>query len=345
MRDCGGYAPAAMIDLSLDPALAQTRGLSDRLGDHVLRALAYLAALIGLAVLIGITLEVLRQAHGAFSIYGFSFIWEHGWDVNHKLYSARDFIYGTLVTGLGALLLGTPLAVAIALYLNELAPKRLRTTITALVELLAAIPSVVLGLFGIIVLGPFVKDTLYPILSGPLGFIPFFGKVANPNGSNIMTAIVILTIMVVPIIASVSLEVLRTVPPDLKEGALALGSTRWEMIRGVMLPSAKPGIIAAVILGFGRAAGEAIAVTQVIGGASSTHFPSWFNTGDTLASRIASEFQSAAGVESSALLYLGAILLVISLVVNILAQLAIRQRAGGRPRRRIRFSFGMEDSE
>jgi phosphate transport system permease protein len=345
MRDCGGYAPAAMIDLSLDPALAQTRGVGDRLGDHILRALAYLAAIIGLAVLVGITVEVLRQAHGAFSAYGFGFIWHHGWDVNHSLYSARDFIYGTLVTGLGALLLGTPLAVAIALYLNELAPKRLRTTITALVELLAAIPSVVLGLFGIIVLGPFVKDTLYPILSGPLGFIPFFGKVANPNGSNIMTAIVILTIMVVPIIASVSLEVLRTVPPDLKEGALALGSTRWEMIRGVMLPSAKPGIIAAVILGFGRAAGEAIAVTQVIGGASSTHFPSWFNTGDTLASRIASEFQSAAGVESSALLYLGAILLVISLVVNILAQLAIRQRAGGRPRRRIRFSFGMEDSE
>jgi phosphate transport system permease protein len=329
-----------MTDLSLDPALAQTRGVRDRLGDHVLRALAYAAAFIGLAVLLGIAFEVFRQAHGAFSVYGFSFIWHHGWDVNHKLYSARDFIYGTLVTGLGALLLGTPLAVAIALYLNELAPPRLRTTITALIELLAAIPSVVLGLFGIIVLGPFVKDTLYPFLSGPLGFIPIFGKVDNPNGSNIMTAVVILTIMVVPIIASVSLEVLRTVPRDLKEGALALGSTRWEMIRGVMLPSAKPGIVAAVILGFGRAAGEAIAVTQVIGGASTAHFPSFFNTGDTLASRIASEFQSAAGIESSALLYLGAILLVISLVVNILAQLAIRQRADGR-RRLPRIGFSL----
>src|SRR3954453_19433493 len=144
MRDCGGYPPAAMTDLSLDPAaLAPTRGVRDRLGDHLLRALAYLAGLIGLGalvgitggVLVGITGEVRRQAHGAFSIYGFSFIWEHGWDVNHKLNSARDFIYGTLVTGLGALLLGTPLAVAIALYLNELAPKRLRTTLTALREL------------------------------------------------------------------------------------------------------------------------------------------------------------------------------------------------------------------
>src|SRR3954451_3835127 len=328
-----------MTDLSLDPAaLAPTRGVRDRLGDHVLRALAYAAAFIGLAVLLGIAFEVFRQAHGAISAYGLGFIWHHGWDVNHKLYSARDFIYGTLVTGLGALLLGTPLAVAIALYLSELAPKQARTVVTALVELLAAIPSVVLGLFGIVVLGPFVKDTLYPILSGPLGFVPFFEKVDNPNGSNIMTAIVILTIMVVPIIASVSLEVLRAVPSDLKEGALALGSTRWEMIRGVMLPSAKPGIVAAVILGFGRAAGEAIAVTPAIGGASSTHSPSWFNTGDTLASRIASEFQSAAGVESSALLYLGAILLVISLVVNVLAQLAIRQRAGGR---RVRIGFSL----
>jgi phosphate transport system permease protein len=329
-----------MTDVPLDAALAPTRGARDRFGDHLLRALAYLAALIGLAVLVGITWEVLRQADGAFSAYGFGFIWHHGWDLNHRLFSARDFIYGTLVTGFGALILGTPLAIAIALYLNELAPRQLRTVVTALVELLAAIPSVVLGLFGIIVLGPFVKDQVYPLLSGPLGSVPIFHKVDNPNGSSIMTAIVVLTIMVVPIIASVSLEVFRTVPGDLKEGALALGSTRWEMIRGVMLPSAKPGIIAAVILGFGRAAGEAIAVTQVIGGASVTHYPSFFNTGDTLASRIAAEFSSSAGIEQSALLYLGAILLVISLVVNILAQMAIRRRGdGGRRRLRIGFSL------
>ena len=259
--------------------------------------------------------------------------------MNHKLYSARDFIYGTLVTGLRR----APPRDA-ARDRDRALPERARAqaarnTITALVELLAAIPSVVLGLFGIIVLGPFVKDTLYPLLSGPLGFVPFFHKVDNPNGSNIMTAIVVLTIMVVPIIASVSLEVFRSVPRDLKEGALALGSTRWEMIRGVMLPSAKPGIIAGVILGFGRAAGEAIAVSMVIGGASLTHYPSFFNTGDTLASRIALEFQSAAGIEQSSLLYLGAILLVISLVVNILAQMAIRRRAEGRRRLRIGFSL------
>jgi phosphate transport system permease protein len=331
-----------MTDLPLDPALAQTRGVTDRLGDKVLIALSYLAALIALGALVGITYEVLRQARAAFSAFGLGFVWHTGWDVGHGIYGARDFIYGSLVTGLGALLFGTPLAIAIALYLNELAPRRLRTTITALVELLAAIPSVVLGLFGIIVLGPFVKDYLYPALSSVLGFIPFFHKVDNVNGSSIMTAVVVLTIMVVPIIASVSLEVLRTVPRDLKEGALALGSTHWEMIRGVMLPSAKPGIVAAVILGFGRAVGEAIAVTQVIGGASVTHYWSLFNTGDTLASRIAATFQSAtSNIESASLLYLGAVLLVVSLIVNLLAQLVIRKGADGGGKRRARIGFSL----
>jgi phosphate transport system permease protein len=323
-----------MSDLPLDPPFAATRGLRDRLGDHVLRALAYAAALVGLAALVGIAYQVFRQAHGAFSAFGLGFVVHAGWDVNHGIYGARDFLYCTLVTGLGALLLGTPLAVGIALYLNELAPRSLRTVIGALVELLAAIPSVVLGLFGIIVLGPFVLHTLYPALSGAVGWIPLLGGVSNPSGSSIMTAIVVLTIMVVPIVASVSLEVFRAVPGDLKEGALALGSTRWEMIRGVMLPAAKPGIVAAVILGFGRAVGEAIAVTQVIGGANLVHFWSLFNTGDTLASRIASQFQSATEhIQTSALLYLGAILLVVSLIVNVLAQVAIRQRTGGGPRR------------
>jgi phosphate transport system permease protein len=209
----------------------------------------------------------------------------------------------------------------------------------ALVELLAAIPSVVLGLFGIIVLGPFVLHHVYPLLTGALGWIPLFGRVSNPNGSSIMTAVVVLTIMVVPIIAAVSLEVFAAVPRELKEGALALGSTRWEMIRGVMLPTAKPGIVAAIILGFGRAIGEAIAVTQVIGSANIAHYWSLFNTGDTLASKIAAQFQnSTTNLQTSALLYLGAVLLVVSLIVNVLAQLAIRQRVGGsRRRRRLRF--------
>jgi phosphate transport system permease protein len=330
-----------MTELPLSAALTPTRGTRDRVGDWVLLILAYLAAILALGTLIGIAWEVLRQAHLAFSSFGLDFVWKAGWDVNHGIYGARDFIYGTLVTGLGALVLGVPLAIAIALYLNELVPNRLRATITSLVELLAAIPSVVLGLFGIIVLFPVMTNEIRPALTSTLGWIPLFAESkTNNTGAGIMTAVLVLTIMVVPIIASVSLEVFRTVPRDLKEGALALGSTRWEMIRGVMLPASKPGIIAGVILGFGRAVGEAIAVAMVIGGASFTHYGSFFNTGDTLASRIALDFQSAtANIESSSLLYLGAILLVISLIVNILAQLVIRMGDTTRTRRRPRISL------
>jgi phosphate transport system permease protein len=336
-----------MTDLPNEPSLRGTRGLRDRLGDQTLKSVAFTAALLGLITVVAIAVEVLRQSKGAFDRFGLGFIVHSGWDVTHSVFGARDWIYGTLVTGAGALLVGTPLAVAIALYLSELAPRGLRTVVGALVELLAAIPSVVLGLFGIIVLGPLVKDYAYPALSGPLGFIPLFHEVGNVNGSNIMTAVVVLTIMVVPIIASVTLEVLTAVPNDLKEGALALGATRWEMIRGVMLPTAKPGIVAAVILGFGRAVGEAIAVTQVIGGANRIHYWSLFETGDTLASKIAAQFQNTENaLQASALLYLGAILLVVSLIVNTLAQLAIRPLTTGKQRRRFGIaSFRIFESQ
>ena len=202
MRVATWLGCAAMTDLPLDPALAQTRGVTDRLGDKVLVTLVVPCRADRARRARRDRLRGLRQSGAAFSAFGLGFVSHTGWDVGHGVYGARDFIYGSLVTGLGALLFGTPLAIAIALYLNELAPRQLRTTITALVELLAAIPSVVLGLFGIIVLGPFVKDYLDPALSSVLGFIPFFHKVDNVNGSSIMTAVVVLTIMVVPIIAS-----------------------------------------------------------------------------------------------------------------------------------------------
>jgi phosphate transport system permease protein len=329
-----------MTDLTADQPLRSTRSVADRLGDRVTLVVSLAAALVGLVALVLIAWVLVSRSRLAWDRFGLGFVVHRGlWDPVHNAFGALDFIYGTLITSIGALLIATPIALAIALYLSELAPRSLRTVIGALVEMLAAIPSVVLGLFGILVLGPFVKDYVRPGLGDTLGFVPLFGASSNSTGYGIMTAILVLTIMTVPIIASVSREIFAAVPPDLKEGALALGVTRWEMIRGVMLPTAKPGLVAAVILGFGRAVGEAIAVTQVIGGSLGIHW-SLFNTGDTLASRIASQYQGASSnVQTSSLVYLAAILLVISLVVNLLAQLVVRP-LGGRPQRR-RFGLAL----
>jgi phosphate transport system permease protein len=197
--------------------------------------------------------------------------------------------------------------------------------VTALVETLAAIPSVVIGLLGILVLGPLLRDDVEPFLHRTLGFIPLFGP--PETGSSIFTATIVLTIMILPIVSSISRELFLGVPHELKEAALALGTTRWEMVRGVMFPYARSGIAAALILGLGRAVGEAIAVTQVIGGAVGIQW-NLFQPGDTLASRIAAEYQGAAtNIQISSLIYLALILLVFSLVVNTLAQIVVRRIA------------------
>jgi len=194
--------------------------------------------------------------------------------------------------------------------------------IASLVELLAAIPSVVLGLWGILVLGPFVGQDLEPWLHRHLGFIPLFS--GSPENSGILVAILVLTIMIIPISSSICRELFLGVPDELEHGALALGATRWEMVRGVILPYTRSGVSAALILGFGRAIGEAIAVTQVIGAGHGIHW-SLFVTGDTLASRVAEQYQGAAGLQLASLVYLAAILLVFSLIVNLVA-LAITRR-------------------
>ena len=199
--------------------------------------------------------------------------------------------------------------------------------------MLAAIPSVVIGLWGIFVLAPFVKDPLEPFLHSWFGWIPLFSGQPSPTGLGYLTAAIVLTIMVLPITASIARELFLNVPRDLEEAALALGMTRWEMIRGVVLPYTKSGLIAAIILGLSRAIGEAIAVTQVIGGTLGIHI-SLFANGDTLASRIASQYQGAdSNIQVAALVYLALILLVISLITNLVAQLIVRrfefQRTGG----------------
>jgi phosphate transport system permease protein len=259
-------------------------------------------------------------------VFGVGFLTSDVWNPPIDVYGAGTFIFGTVVTSLGALLIATPVSLAIALFLTELAPRWLRGPVGALVEMLASVPSVVLGLWGILVMGPWIVQTVGPFLHGTLGWLPLFGT--EPTvGSSMLAAILILTIMIVPIISSICRELFLNVPRDLKEGALALGATRWEVVRGVVFPYARAGIAAAMILGLGRAVGEAIAVTQVIGNNVAINW-SLFEPGDTLASRIASQYVGAnTPLQVASLVYLAVILLAFSLVANLLAQFIVRRVA------------------
>jgi len=304
--------------------LQARRGVGGRFGDLVLVGLTGAAAL-GSVVLVGtIVWKVLRLSGDSFARFGFGFVTAREWDPVKHVFGALPFIYGTLVSSFVALVIATPLAIGIGLYLSELAPRGVRGIVGSLVELLAAIPSVVLGLWGILVLAPFVAHHVEPALHSAFGFIPLFGD-PQQTGQGLFTAALILTIMIVPIVASISRELFLGVPRELEEGALALGTTRWEMVRGVILPATRSGIAAALILGLGRALGEAIAVTQVIGGGTRIG-SSLFPPADTLASKLASSYQGAnPGLEISSLLYLAAILLVIGLGANLLAQVVVRR--------------------
>ena len=315
---------------SLDVASSAARrpfgGRRVRLGDLILQGAAGIAALGSLVLVALIVWKVIQGSRLSLSTFGLSFIWTVAWDPVHGDFGAGSFLFGTVVTSVGALLLATPIALGIALFLTELAPRGIRGPVTALVETIAAIPSVVIGLWGLLVLLPLLRTHVDPALHSALGFIPLFGP-AGSYGSNVFAAIVILTIMILPIIASISRELFLAVPSELKEGALGLGTTRWEMIRGVVFPYARGGVAAAMVLGFGRAVGEAIAVALVIGGFTgiSTNL---FNPGNTLASQIAQNYAGlSTPLATSSLLYLGLILLVFCILVNLLAQFIVRRAA------------------
>ena len=303
------------------PTAIERRGI--RLGDVLFKGIAAIAAVGVTAVLGLLTYQVFELAWPAIQDFGLPFIWTEAWNPNSGVYGALVFIYGTIVTAFIALLLATPLSIAIALFLTEIAPRRLAAPIGTMVELLAAIPSVVLGLWGILVFGPWVATNLEPWLQSTLGFLPIFS--GDPSQAGMLPAALVLTIMIIPITSAICRELFSRVPRDLSDGSLALGSTRWEAIRRVSIPYAAPGISAAVLLGLGRAFGEAIAVTQVIGSGNSIN-RSLFPPGDTLASRIASTYQGASSnLEVSSLAYLGVILLVISLITNVSAQFIVNR--------------------
>ncbi|HXS48392.1 MAG TPA: phosphate ABC transporter permease subunit PstC [Solirubrobacterales bacterium] len=291
----------------------------DRIGDGVLHGICALAALLGVVTLLLIGYQIVHGAGPAISEFGLGFVTHTTWQPNFNLYGAGSVLFGTAVSSFVALLLGAPIAVSIGLYLSLLAPKGVRGIVAPLVEMLAAIPSVILGFWGILILAPFVQANIEPWLHNTLGFIPLFGP-PQTTGASVFTASLILTVMVIPIIASISRDLFLAVPNEIQEGASALGATRWEVVRGVVLPTTASGVVAASLLGLGRALGEAIAVTQVMG-AGSTIKASLFDTGDTLAGRIANQFPGAiTEMHQASLYYLGVILLVIGLLSNFIAQ-------------------------
>jgi phosphate transport system permease protein len=292
-----------------------------RLGDVVFKGVAVAASVAATVLLVLIAIKVFDLAWPAIKEFGLSFVWTDAWNPVTKDFGALAFIYGTVVTSLIALTLAAPLSIAIALFLTEIAPRRVAAPIATMVELLAAIPSVVLGLWGILVFGPWVRDHLEPWLKDVFGFLPMFS--GEPSQAGILPAALVLTIMIIPITSAICRELFIRVPTELTDGALALGSTRWEAIRKVMITYAAPGIAAAVLLGLGRAFGEAIAVNQTIGNANLIP-SSWFEPGDSLGSKIAAEYVGATSVlQAGSILYLAAILMVISLGTNVIAQFIV----------------------
>ena len=253
--------------------------------------------------------------------FGFGFITSRTWDPVNEVYGAAPYIFGTIVTSLVALFLAAPLGVGASIFLVELAPKWLRAPVGFLVEMLAAIPSVIYGLWAIFVLVPIVRSDIEPFLGKHLGFIPLFS--GRPYGVGILSASLVLTIMVLPTVTAITQSVLATVPRNIRDGAYGLGATRWEVITGVTLPYARGGIIGALILGLGRALGETMAVTMVIGNNAQISW-SLFGLGDSLASVIANQFAEAqSNLFRSTLIELGLILFCVSMALNLIARLIV----------------------
>ncbi len=298
-----------------------------RLPDQALKwGLSGLAALI-LVLIAYFFIRLIGQSHGVFSKFGLSFVFGNDWDVSRDIYHGAPLVAGTLITSAIALLIGVPVAVASAVYVNELCPRSLRAPLSMLIDLLAAVPSVVYGLWGVFVLIP----ELLPAekwFASTFSFIPFIGG-GTVTGPNYFIAGLILAIMILPIVSAISREVIATVPSEHKEAALALGATRWEMIQIAVLPYARPGITGGAMLGLGRALGETIAVVLVIGDAPviGHHL---FNQGYSLSAVIANEFGEAQGLHSSALFAAGLVLFVLTLIVNVVARAFVARGERGR---------------
>jgi phosphate transport system permease protein len=289
--------------------------------DRIFQSAMMVCGLAVLGVLVLIVYELVSRSNLSWHAFGFKFFVGSDWDPVSEKFGALPFIYGTLVSSLVALVIAVPLAVGVAVFTTEMCPKALRGPLSFFVELLAAIPSVIYGLWAIFVLVPLLSGYIQPILAKTLGWTGLFE--GPPYGIGMLAAGIILAIMIVPIISSITREVLMVVPQHQREGVLALGATRWEMIRIGVLRNARAGIMGGIILGLGRALGETMAVTMVIGNRPEIA-KSLFAPGYTMASVLANEFSEATGdVYLSALIEIGLALFMVTIIVNALAQLLV----------------------
>jgi phosphate transport system permease protein len=303
---------------------------SSRMPDQIFSWIILLTAVSVFAIVLLVVWELVDKSRLSLHQFGIKFFYGSNWDPVNGDFGALPFIYGTLVSSFLALLLAVPLSVGVAVYITEMCPQGLRAIISFLVELLAAIPSVIYGLWGIFVLAPLLRDYVEPFLGKTLGWTGLFTGPAY--GIGMLAAAIIMAIMVVPIIASITREVLSAVPQNQREAVLALGATRWEMIRIGVLRNARIGIVGGIILGLGRALGETMAVTMVIGNTPQIA-KSLFAPGYTMASVIANEFTEATGdLYLSALVEIGLALFLVTLVVNALARLLVWSITGGTAR-------------
>jgi phosphate transport system permease protein len=292
--------------------------------DRAFRGITLVAGLTVLAILALIAYSTTKQAWPAFSKEGLSFVTSSTWDPAHNKYGALAFIYGTMLTSLIAILIAVPVSLGIALFTTEVAPLRARRPITYVIDLLAAIPSVVYGLWGFLVFAPWVQPK-YQSIANLFNGVPVLGRIFGgaAQGRSFMTTGIILAFMITPIVTALTRESMSTVAQDDKNAALAMGATRWEMVRATVFPRVRSGVAAAVMLGLGRAMGETILAALVVGSVPqiTTHV---FSSGDTMAAVIASEFGEATGEHHAALLALAVLLFVMTIIVNVIARLIVR---------------------
>jgi phosphate transport system permease protein len=320
--------------VEVDAVAARAKALNRlRIGDTIFRALTRAAAIGVLVILGGVIISLIDGSLPAFRAFGLNFLFEERWNPVTERFGALAPIYGTLVTSFIAMLIAVPVGLLIAVFLTELCPMWLRRPIGIAIELLAGIPSIIYGIWGLFVFAPFLQETLQPFLIATFGNIPVLSTLfaGPPYGIGMLTAGLILAIMVLPFVTSISRDVFEAVPPVLKEAAYGVGCTTWEVVRYVVVPYTRVGVIGGVMLGLGRALGETMAVTFVIGNAHKVS-ASLLAPGTTISATIANEFTEAVGdLYTSSLIALGLILFVITFIVLAIARymlLRIERRIG-----------------
>jgi phosphate transport system permease protein len=301
-------------------------------GDPLFSMLAHGAAWLTLALLAGIIVSLIVGAAPAIREYGLAFLWTSDWDPVQDKYGGLVMVYGTLMTSMIALIIAVPVSFGIALFLTELSPAWLKRPLGTAIELLAAIPSIVYGMWGLLVFSPLLSTYVQLPLQSLFAGVPYVGALFSgpPVGIGLLSAGIILAIMIIPFIASVMRDVFEVTPPMLKESAYALGGTTWEVMYRVVLPYTKTGVVGGIMLGLGRALGETMAVTFVIGNQNQLNSASLFEAANSITSALANEFAEAgAGLHQASLIYLGLVLFFITFVVLALSKLLLAQLKKG----------------